>query len=221
MADPHTGIVWAGTQKGLFRLDGSEASSAGTPTLVIPMPEKENTKAFAWPQNEPTIGEIQQAAVRYAEVDPEKIKAWRTAAAKKAWLPTLSLDSDFGEDHNVDIDRGGTNDPDKFITGPKESNVDWSVGVSWDLGDVIWNDDQTSIDVRSRLMVELRNDILNEITHLYFERRRAQMEMAGLPADATKIRLEKQLKFEELTAQIDALTGGYLSARIGAEMARR
>lgn len=215
--DPSSKTLWAGTVKGIFQMpatDSPEVPASITP-LTAPaaslLPVSPVTAALS---SEPTIAQIQQAAIHYAEVSPDKIKSWRESAARKAWLPTVSFDTDIGEDQNVDIDRGGTNDPDKFIIGPKESTFDWSVGVSWDLGDLIWNDDQTSIDVRSRLMVELRNDILNDVTHLYFERRRAQLELAGLPSDVPRLKIEKELKVQELTAQIDALTGGYLSRHL-------
>lgn len=164
---------------------------------------------------EPTIGEVQKAAIYYAEVHPKKIQAWRTAAMRKAWLPAVSLDYDVSRDENIDLDRGGTNDPDKFIQGPEERSRDWSVGVSWDLGDLIWNDDQTSIDTRSKLMVELRDDILTEVTHFYFERRRLQVEMELAPATRElPVQIEKELRLQELTANIDALTGGYFSQEL-------
>lgn len=216
-ADPSTGAVWAGTPKGLFRLDVAEPVKIPAPPAVpgvTPVDPVEAPFSFTGPAGDPTVADVQLAAIRYAEVSPEKIQAWRDAAARRAWLPKVSFDTDFGEDHNVDIDRGGTNDPDRFIVGPNETNIGWSIGVSWDLADLIWNGDQTLIDVRSRLMVELRNDILNDVTHLYFERRRLQAEMASLPPDVPKLRFEKELKLQELTAQIDALTGGYMSRQL-------
>lgn len=165
-------------------------------------------------ENEPTIKELQNVAIHYAEVHPEKIQEWRRRAAKKAWLPQLSISRDMGEDNNVDVDRGGTGDPDRFIEGPEDRTSDWAVDVSWDLGELVWNSDQTSIDTRSRLLVELREDILNQLTHLYFERRRLQIEILLNPYKELDMRIEKELKLQELTAQIDALCGGYLSQRV-------
>ncbi|MFC1666596.1 hypothetical protein ACFL0P_01820 [Candidatus Omnitrophota bacterium] len=66
-------------------------------------------------------------------------------------------------------------------------------------------------DTRSRLMVQLRDDILDEITRIYFERRRLQMEMHFSPVTDLKGAMEKELRIEELTADLDALTGGYFS----------
>ncbi len=205
----------AGTKKGLFQLPHPETQ---IPSIKIETdPSKETSGLFSRFQSEPAIREIQNAAILYAEVHPKKIEEWRAAASRRAILPTVSLGSKLSRDRRVDVDRGGTNDPDKFITGPDDKNFDWSVSVSWNLGDLIWNNDQTSIDSRSKLMVELRDDILNEVTHLYYERRRLQMEMLTAADTGTPDRLEKEIRLEELTAGIDALTGGYLSQRLKKE----
>jgi hypothetical protein len=103
--------------------------------------------------------------------------------------------------------------------GPYDEDTGWDINCSWDLGDLVWNNDQTSIDTRSKLMVELRNDIIDEITRLYFERRRIQVELLqNPPKDSVKC-MEKELRIQELTANIDGMTGGYFSRE--AELRRR
>ena len=62
-------------------------------------------------------------------------------------------------------------------------------------------------------MVQLRDDIMNEITRTYFERRRLQIETYLSPPRDIKQILEKDLRIQELTADLDALTGGYFSAQ--------
>ncbi len=66
-------------------------------------------------------------------------------------------------------------------------------------------------------MVQLREDILNEVTRLYFERRRLQMELASNKSITTTQAIEKDLRLQELTASIDALTGGTFSDAIETE----
>lgn len=151
--------------------------------------------------NEPTIREVQEMAEAYAEVSNQKIKDWRRKAALKAFLPDFSI----GYDKNVYGSYTGS-----FAVGPRK----WDVSLSWDLGDLIYNDAQTSIDVRSKLMVQLRNDILAEVTRLYFERRKIQLEMERTVHDNGSIQNEKKLKAMELTALIDRLTGGKFSGNI-------
>lgn len=213
--DTASGALMAATRKGIYRLSSPElpvsvkpVSGAASATF---QDAEEVLRLF---DREPSIGEVQKAAVEYAEVHPRKIRQWREAAARKAWLPTVSIHQGFDRDENIDLDRGGTTDPDKFIQGPAEKSYDWSVSASWDLGELVWNDDQTSIDTRSRLLVELRNDVLNEVTHLYFERRRLQAELALRAPANLAAQVEKRLRFQELTADIDALTGGFLSSHL-------
>lgn len=154
--------------------------------------------------SEPTIQELQRIAVDYAEVAPEKIKSWRRRAQVKAIMPEVSLDFD----RTVTTALGSTYD--RTAVGPQ----DWGINLKWNVGELIWNNDQTSIDSRSKLMVELRDDILNELTRLYFERRRLQIEIASQPAPVFTETAEKKLRVEELTALIDGLTGGYFSRTI-------
>jgi len=62
--------------------------------------------------------------------------------------------------------------------------------------------------------VQLRDDILDEVTKLYFERLRVKNELDNLSLEDRKKRFEKELRLQELTAYLDALTGGYFSQQI-------
>ncbi len=161
--------------------------------------------------NAPKIEDVQKAAIKYAEVQPEKIKKWRKAAAQKAILPkvTTSVGSNVTDLWHWETGSSAKNGDDILMKG--NSAIEWDVSMSWDLGELIWNDAQTSIDVRSRLLVELRNDILDEVTKLYFERQRVMIELENIAIEDRRKRLDKEIKLRELTANLDALTGGYFS----------
>lgn len=148
-------------------------------------------------KKEPTIREVQQMVIEYCDVSNQKIDSWHKQARTKALLPDIS----FGYGNNVYGSYNGI-----FAVGPN----DWQVNVSWDLADLIYSADQTSIDVRSRLMVQLRNDVLAEATQLYFERKRLRIELSDghlSPQDLSK----KQIRVEEISALLDRLTGGAFS----------
>ncbi|MDP8258949.1 MAG: hypothetical protein P9L90_05965 [Candidatus Aadella gelida] len=170
-----------------------------------------------------TIREVQEMAVEYAEVSPDKIKRWREGARWKAFLPRLSLSFSESTDENVEIYKSATTS--YVVSGPIETDNDWGVDLTWDLSDIIWNDVQTSIDVRSKLMVQLREDILEEVTRLYFERKRmiadaSILEGKGVGTDekSNKMWQDKMLRAEEITGYIDALTGGKFSNKLRSEM---
>lgn len=152
-------------------------------------------KIFA---NEPTVQDVQKKAIEYSETSNKKIDNWRRRANIKAIMPKLT----FGYDNNVYGSYNGY-----FAVGPNS----WDVSVSWDFSELIYNDDQTSIDTRSKLMVQLRNDILAEVTSLFFERRRLQVELVVKEGLSEQEKIDKKLRISELTALLDRLTGGFYS----------
>jgi photosystem II stability/assembly factor-like uncharacterized protein len=163
---------------------------------------------------EPKIIDLQKAAVEYAEVNPEKISQWRKLAARKALLPQISIGLDRNSTDLWHWEGGSTTKSDDDTLRRGRENIDWDVSLSWDLSDLIWNDAQTNIDVRSRLMVELRDDILDEVNKLYFERLRVKSELDNLAIEDRNKRFDKQLKLQELAASLDSLTSGYYSEQL-------
>ncbi|MFP4473895.1 MAG: hypothetical protein ACLFPX_08565 [Candidatus Omnitrophota bacterium] len=154
---------------------------------------------------EPAIRDVQQIAVRYADVHPGKIQRWQKQSRFKALVPDISLGLDRSGTDLYHWDTG--QNPDVLQRG--EDYVDWDVSLKWDLSDMVWSSSQTSIDSRSKLNVELREDILDQVTRIYFERRRLQLRGAGPEEDD----LETALRIQELTALLDGYTGGEFSER--------
>jgi photosystem II stability/assembly factor-like uncharacterized protein len=163
---------------------------------------------------EPRIRDVQDMAIRYAEVSPEKISQWRKSAEKKAMLPKVSIGVDRNSTDLWHWESGSSvTSGDDLLRRGKDS-IDWDVSLTWDLSDLIWNESQTSIDVRSKLMVELREDILDQVNKLYYERLRVKFELDNLGIGERAKRFDKQLKLEELTASLDSLTAGYYSEQL-------
>ncbi|MFH1127927.1 MAG: hypothetical protein V1699_00740 [Candidatus Omnitrophota bacterium] len=198
------GDLYVASEKGLFKARVISENAGIT---------KENIVASYY-KNEPKINELRLVATKYAEVEPEKIKRWRKQAAGRAFLPRVSagINRDAGDLWHWESGSSTKAGDDALIKG--RDSLDWDVTLSWDLGDIIWSDAQTSIDVRSRLMVQLREEILDEVNKIYFERIRLKMEIDNLSIEDRKKRFEKELKLQELTASLDALTGGYFSKQI-------
>lgn len=193
------GRLYAACKEGLFRAQ-------------LTAHDNQDSLESPYSKNEPPIKAVQDAAIKYAEVEPEKIKEWRKKAKMKAVLPRLTVGIDNNRNSNYEIYTSATTH--YIYEGPDDRSSGWDVTLSWELGDLIWNSEQTSIDARSRLMVELREDVLDQVTRLYFERLRVMMEADSLSIEDRKKRFEKELRIEELTASLDALTGGYFSEAI-------
>lgn len=180
------GNIYVGGDKGLFK--------SRDYLRVIGCSEEIN--------QEPTIEQVQQAAIKYARIiDPEQIASHRRLARLRALLP------DFNLDYDKNISTYNNSTFSRFTVGP----LDWGVSLKWSLGDLIWSEQQRLIDSQTRLLINLRQDILDEVVRLYFERRRMQLELISSPGLNPKQRQDKELRIDELTALLDGLTGGYFA----------
>ena len=163
---------------------------------------------------EPSARDIHKQVIRYSDTGNEKIKRWHAESRLASLLPAFSLGKDWGTSNNIDLDRAGTGDPDRFIHGPWNKDRGADLDLSWSLGDFIFSSNQTSIDSRAKLNVDLRNDLLAEATRLYYERRRLQAETLRDPAPDEQAHLDRLLRIDELTSLLDALTNGFLSNKL-------
>jgi hypothetical protein len=176
---------------------------------------------------EPTVIQVQEATATYNHIEQDVISGWTTRANLAPLLPHVRVDwrrfsvdnlqNTFNQSYDVLVD--GT----ELLTGidrdQRTQNNDqdqWRVQGDWELRDLIFNPDLLRVSNERSDLVELREDILTTVTTLYFQRRRAQVQMVmDPPADAVE-RLRRELELQELTAGIDALTGGWFSQQLSA-----
>jgi hypothetical protein len=190
LAEDEQGDLYIATNKGLFKSINHNCSNY-----------KDLDALF---KDEPDILEVQKKALSYAGVvEPNQIEKHRTLARLKAILPTLNFDYD------KTITYYSNTNSTRFAVGP----FDWGISLSWHLSDLIWSEQQRLIDSQARLLIELRNDLLDQVNKLYFERLRIKQELLLDNLEFDK-RREKIIKLKELTASLDALTGGYFSQAI-------
>ena len=216
------GRIWAVGEDGVYQLDQSELL-----TLLTRDPNRKPLTAVMMSMDgsefdrEPGIAELHRLAIAYADVHPDKISRWKKEARLKAWVPDVDIGVDGGRGWSrSDSLWGSSSSGGTHYVGPDDKSssrdIGWDVSLSWDLSDVIWSTDQTSIDARAKLMVELREDIINQVTRLYFERRRLQIEMRTPGPDAQPV-WTYELRIAELTALLDGLTGGGFSRSVKPE----
>jgi len=196
------GSLWALCKRRLYKMDHAVPSVTDAKFLNA-------DRILGNFKNEPTINETMAMAIDYAEVYPEKIKRWRRQVKFKGLFPKLNIGIDRGWSDTYEI---YTSSKDAYLfNGPQDRTEGWDLNLSWDLSDLIWSNSQTTIDIRSKLMVQLRDDIVDEVNRAYFERRRLQIELLTDPPRAMAEILKKRLRIQELTATLDGLTGSRFS----------
>jgi photosystem II stability/assembly factor-like uncharacterized protein len=159
------GAVYLLCDNGIIRLDN------------LPPPASEPCRSLSPEDMEPGIREVQNAAVALSDAGQEKIFYWRKRAAARGWLPKVSFSTQRNGTDLWHWEGGSTTRQEDDCLRKGKYTQEWSVSLSWELGDLIWSADQTSIDVRSKLTAELRQDIIEQVSKAYFERLRVRTRL--------------------------------------------
>jgi competence ComEA-like helix-hairpin-helix protein len=177
--------------------------------------------------NEPGINQVQAWANEYAQTSPETVQRWLRQSKSAAALPSLDLDGDFGRGYDSGYNYyviSGLPEP----TSPDDplfpalddagTNEDWGfkVGLGWDLDELVMSSNRIRVISEVQDIVKLRDKVLSEATRLYFERRRLQVDILLNPKSELGAQIKDQLKLLEMTANLDAYTGGKFSQGISA-----
>jgi len=155
---------------------------------------------------EPTIQQVQSWSNDYADMHPGQVDKWLRASKNFAALPELTLEYElkdgWGQDFfYLNADGVALTSPDK-------------VRAKWNLNEIVMSSERIRVINEAQDIVKLRDKLLTEVTKLYFERRRLQVEMLLRPKSDTLGQVKDQLRLMEMTANIDALTGGAFSAAL-------
>jgi len=174
------------------------------------------------PEGDPPIEHVRRATLAQLGLGPEGMNGLRRGVARRGWLPIVALRLARNRDRDTLHDRD-----EAFVSGDVRRTVDrerrtardfeTSLTFSWDLGDVLYHPEQIDVSREAREVIKLRDDVLDEVNQLYFERRRVVAELADRPDAPAAERLRLQLRAAELAAGLDSWTGGWFSrARAGA-----
>jgi hypothetical protein len=172
-------------------------------------------------ESEPTVRAVQQMVLDYSKTDPRFVDAWLSASHAAAWLPEFQAKFGYstGTDQGYDYITDPVN-PTGVIRQQSDdgANVDYDVDLSakWRLDELIMSSNRIRVISETQDIVKLRDKVLDEVTRVYFDRRRLQVEMLLNPGDL-KTQLKNELRLQELTAQLDAYTGGRFSSALKAK----
>jgi len=157
------------------------------------------------PSGIPTIAEVQRATETSALVRLEDLDGWRSRARASAWLPELgvSYQRNVGE-----IDTLGIQSNLGIDSHDVEDVARYGVRATWQLSQLVFSREEVAAAKAALEVQRDRQQLVAHVTELYFEwlRVRAREADSGGSERATSA-----LKLAEVTAQIDALTNGFLS----------
>jgi hypothetical protein len=175
--------------------------------LGLPAQASEKQAALDRLKLEPSCPDVQKQALAYFNINKERVNSFRRGASMKALMPVVEVSGGFVDSTMDESTQDLVLYPDEqwLIKGAGGSAWDARGKLAWNLPQLVFNAEV--LDVAS--LAGLVQSVLKEVTRLYYMRRRLQLDLILNPPADEATRLTKELRLEELTALLDAMTGGY------------
>lgn len=198
--------------------------------LLVAAPARGNPPLSLDAPPEPTLVELQRAAIAAARVDPERIASLERRMRAAALLPQLRVRVGRGTGQILTTSEyDGTA---RLSVGDRDA---WQIDLSaaWSLDRLAYHSDELRLVREFERVAVHRERLLRQVAELYTERRRLREAMAraraapaaaaptgpistsgpaplALPAPPPPGSDDLSLRYAALTATLDALTGGAL-----------
>jgi len=166
-------------------------------------------------RSEPSVQQVHGAALRWLSLGPERMASLRRGADRRGWLPDVALRGAAGRGRSrrlLEDQAQSSGVVYDLLDRETDRGSDYEAGIvlEWSLGDLVYNPDAIDVAREAREVIELRDEVLDELTQLYFERRRTLLALRAAAADPAEL-ARLRLRADELAAGLDAWTGGFFS----------
>lgn len=213
------------TPTGVLQLDPERLAHAALSTRRSPGAlglSSDRSNAFPIAAPEPlSFWRLGGEVLAYQGLEPEAFREleWRSRGA--GWLPvvraTLGVDRDRSSERDRDEVFSSGAVRQLFDRGRKRaSGLSLDLRLTWSLARLRDPGDSIAISRERRERSELRDQILDRVTRLYFERERVLARLAALAPDAPDAseRSSLGIRERELRARLDAWSGGGFTRRL-------
>jgi hypothetical protein len=163
----------------------------------------------------PPVSEVKAAVVAYQGLGPGRMRSMAARARRRGFFPELDLRGAYGggrrrDDESDEVFSSGKVRRLRDRSHDRARDFDLGVVLSFDFRDASMDPEEIDVARETRAWVTLRDEVLDEIHQLYFERCRALAAAAGAPPEE---RLGHRLRAAELAAGLDGWSGGWWRRR--------
>ena len=169
-------------------------------------------------QGEPTVQAVHKVALQYAALHPEIFKGMRKRSRVQAVLPqlTVRVTSDIDQEDRALTRFDETNSlvPQNIsATETNGNDLQLYAEARWKLNESVFNYQETAVMRENRYSAKERQKLLQTVTQVYFERKRALVKLKPSRPGSEAEALAK-LKIAQIEAELDALTGGWFTKNL-------
>ena len=177
------------------------AASASTTANTQPRAPADNLRVIL--RAEPRLEQVRAAALRYAGLHKNPWQGWTRRARLAGLLPVLTLRTTSGAHEDEDLSRASTGT--QSLKRGNDRDFSFEVKAVWRLDRLLFDSSELRAVEMAQRLRRTRRATAAQVTSLFFERRRLVIEWFL----ASGSQRTTELNIATVTAQLDALTGGY------------
>lgn len=176
---------------------------------------------------EPKIQDLHKIALEFAGIPTgQKFAAYKRQARWRNLIPHLEAfaDKDRGDSlsSQTQANDNYSSSNSSISSGYEETNLNKNdsaknsgLKVSWSLANVVYDPEINDINTSARITANIRENILTELTQIYYARKELLYKLLDQSLNNnSEDFFNNKLKLEEYTAQLDARTGAWFSAKL-------
>lgn len=207
------GMFEVGRPESMLVLTEAEVLRYGPPRRARPVSEALLARYRRIIADEPAQSEAVTAALRQAGVYRPDLIRYRQGARWSALMPRVSalygwLDTPIDARTNEILETADTGLEGTALRGGGRRNTGWRVWLSWDLAPLIFSRSEAPIARVGRTNAYGEWSVRSTVINMYQERRRLLYEAFVDERPDPRAELMRRLRIEELTAHLNAMTGG-------------
>lgn len=196
-------------------LEDTDMRAADHATATATAPARDPSKTGARPigrAREPSIEQVVRAAIEAHADELAELDALSERARLQGLVPTLELSARRGQ--TVDLSQSQNVTTDSLRVSADDA-LTLQAGLRFDLPRLLFAREEIALARERRRRMEAQQARVEEVTALYFERRRLLLRIAQHPDDQVL-----KLRIEEIEARLSAFTGGRFRQMIENEDAK-
>ncbi|MBW2382054.1 MAG: hypothetical protein JRG92_00405 [Deltaproteobacteria bacterium] len=207
--------VYAATSIGL--LEGRPAAPRAPSAGLEPAPGTPHPRPRL--PIDPDLRTVHQRAIEYSGLEPSRFRDLERGLARRGWLPVMSLragaayDRDTSDDHDETFTYGELHQL-QDRSSARSRDFEGTITLAWDFADLAYPTEAPDLSREARQVVTLRDNVLDEVTQLYFDRRRALIALGAFADRRDPEAVALEIRSRELAAGLDAWTGGWFSRHV-------
>ena len=178
---------------------------------------------------EPSIIEVHKKALEFAGIPSgNDYKKYAKKVRLRNFAPRFESYIERDQDSLTNLVQSGKDEIDDSIyttsfdqenQSRNNKNLNTGIRFTWDFAKLIFDEEQLDINNNARLTANIRENLLTEVTQLYYERKNNLSQAIAWITNPVEIKssqeiLNKKLELEKTLADLDARTGAWYSSTL-------